>query len=189
MFTEPSGLTKVISAITEFTGKRSEVLNIVDAIERDHSDLKKFVKILKSSETPSSIKRKVYPQFVSLLRSHASSEERAMYVLSRSLPGLKRKTLEGLVEHNVASTLSKKISAEPKAKELANWLAQVQVLAELVEHHVQEEESDLLPEVRKQLSDKKQIAACQKFVILRRKSQKNITRENAGVLAAEGEVL
>lgn len=181
--TETSGLAKVISAITEFTGQRSEVSKIVEAIEADHADLKKFIKILKNEQTPASIKRKVYGQFVSLLRSHSSSEEKAMYAISLSLPGLKLKTLEGLVEHNVASTLSRKISPEPSHKELPTWLAQVQVLAELVEHHVKEEESDLLPEVKKQLSEKRQIAAGQKFVILRRKSQKGITPQNAGVLA------
>lgn len=180
---EPSGLTRVISALTEFTGTTSEIVSIVDAVERDHEDLKKFISLLKNEKTPVAVKRRVYGPFVSLLTSHARSEEKAMYSLSQSLPGLKLRTLEGYIEHNVANSLAKKIPLEPSHKELPKWLAQVQVLAELVEHHVQEEENELLPEIKNRMSDRRQKEACRKFVVLRKRSQKTITKDNAGVLA------
>jgi hemerythrin-like domain-containing protein len=180
---DESNLSKAMLLIGQMTGTASQVTIITDAIERDHEDLKKFIKLLKDEDTSATIKRKIYGQFASLLQSHANSEEKAMYVLSEKLPGLKQKTLEGYVEHQVASTLAKKIKAEPTTKELPGWLAQVQVLAELVLHHVEEEESDLLPVVKKEMSARMQAASCQKFVKLRKSSQRNKTPENSGVLA------
>lgn len=182
MLNEQSNLAKVINMIDVFSGTPTQATNIVEAIEQDHKDLKKFIRLLKDEKTSPGVKRKVYCEFASLLTSHSSAEEKAMYAISEKLSGLKQKTLEGYVEHSVASALVKKISRDPSAKQLSNWLAQVQVLAELVEHHVQEEESDLLPQVKKQLSEKKQFESCRKFVKLRRASQKNPPSENSGVL-------
>lgn len=180
---EESSLEKVMSVLGGITGSKAEVSIITEAIQRDHDDLKKFIKLLKDEKVLSSVKRKIFGEFASLLRSHSKAEEKAMYELSEKLPGLKLKTLEGYVEHQVASNLLRKISINPTTKELNGWLAQVQVLAELVEHHVLEEESDLLPEVKKELSQKAQTDSCRKFIRLRKSSQRNITQKNAGVLA------
>lgn len=182
---EPSNLTKIMTFIGDVTGSLTQVSTIVEAIEMDHQDLKKFIRILKDEKAPSSVKRKVYPEFADLLTSHATSEELAMYSLSKKLTGLKQKTLEGYVEHKVANRLLKEIKRAPSHRELPAWLAQVQVLAELVEHHVEEEERDLLPEVKEQMSKTMQATSMKKFIKLRRNSQRVVTNNNAGVLAQE----
>jgi hemerythrin-like domain-containing protein len=177
-----SHLEKVLNYVGTLSGAHHEVESIIDAILMDHQALKKFIKVLKDENERTIIKKKVYGEFVSLLKSHSSSEEKAMYELSIKVHNLKQQTLEGYVQHKVANTMANKITLEPSPKELPEWLAQVQVLAELVEHHIEEEESDLLPEVRSNFSQTVQAQSCRKFM-LRRHSQKNITKENAGALA------
>ncbi len=130
-----SALGKVMDYIGTVP-KKTDVDSIVEAVKQDHEDLKRFIKILKNKDMRSSIKRKVYSDFIALLKSHS-------YALSMVLPDHKATTLEGYIEE---------ISCEPTNKELPKWLAQVHVLAELVEHHVKEEESELLPEVKQQMS-------------------------------------
>ena len=144
-----------LGKVMDFIGtvpKRTEVESIVDAVKQDHEDLKRFIKILKNKEMRSSIKRKVYPEFIALLTSHS-------HALSVVLPDHNAKTIEGCIEQ---------ISPHPTILELSKWMTQVQVLAELVEHHVKEEESGLLPEVQKQICP--QVARAQKLVKLHKNS-------------------
>jgi hemerythrin superfamily protein len=168
---EPSNLKRILNYIGDVTMSPRQASHIVDAIERDHQDLKKFIKILTNEDSPSSVKRRVYPEFASLLVSHSKAEEQAMYAISENLTGLKQKTLEGYIEHKIASQMVRKINPDPAHKDLNEWLAEVKVLAELVEHHVEEEESELLPEVKEQLSDKANSSSLKTFVKLRRATQ------------------
>lgn len=153
--------------------------NLVSAIKKDHDDLRRFIDILKSDEHTLSQKKRAYELFTTLLKSHSKAEEQAVYALTEDIKDLRVDTLEGEVEHKVADALMEKIS---HTRQDEKWEAEVKVLAELVEHHIKEEESDYLPELEKKLDEDKQDAMALKFMALRQETQKQVSSENAGIL-------
>ena len=104
-----------------------------------------------------------------------------MYARAADLTGreMHLKVAEGYVEHQLATDLMKRIEATKKPMA---WSAHANVLAETVEHHLTEEERDLLPKIRKAADAKKDATMLKQFLLLRGKSQKKVTKKNAGVL-------
>ena len=161
--------------------------DIVDALKQDHQALRNFLSLLKDTEKEMAERRRAYAAFSSLLKSHSSSEEKAVYATAMSLPGkdMHIKVAEGFVEHHVADDLMKRME---RTKDAQEWSAHANVLAESVEHHLKEEERDLLPKLRKEASQEDKNAMLAKFVTLRQSSQKSIGQKNAGVLASAAAV-
>ena len=158
----------------------SNMETIIEEIEDDHEDLRKFIKILKDEEADTKKRKAAYTPFAELLKSHASSEEKAVYEVCLKIEDLKEKAHESFVEHIIAENLMKKI---PGIRDEAKWLAHAKVLAELVEHHMEEEESSFLPALKKHVEEQKQEQMAEKFLTLRQKSQRGFSKENGGVLA------
>lgn len=160
--------------------KEAPIEDIVQAIKDDHEDLRKFGKILKSEDSSDAEKKEAYKNFSTLLKSHASSEEKAVYQVLLGVKDLKLEANEGFVEHAIADTLMKNIAS---TRNKDKWEAQVKVLAEVVEHHADEEEKEMLPKITKDFEEKEQDQMSSKFIQLRERSQSNVTEDNAGVLA------
>jgi hemerythrin superfamily protein len=153
--------------------------DLVKAIKDDHKDLRKFIGVMKDEDATHAEKKEATRGFMSLLKSHSSSEEKALYARCLKVAKLRVMADEGYVEHHVAAALMKTM---PATRNQDRWTAQVKVLAELVEHHIEEEEKDLLPEVERAFAETKQEKMAHEFVALRRRSQRNVSDENAGVL-------
>jgi hemerythrin superfamily protein len=89
-------------------------------------------------------------QIFTELTVHTSIEEEIFYPRIHDLTSeLAEVTDEGIQEHHVVKVLMDEIKAlEPASDE---WTAKLQVLIENVEHHAEEEESDMFPSVRSKL--------------------------------------
>lgn len=83
------------------------------------------------------------------LEVHTTIEEEVFYPQVRDeSEDLQEVVDEGIEEHHVVDVLMEEIRAlEPGADE---WIAKMTVLIENVEHHADEEESEMFPEVRSQ---------------------------------------
>ena len=173
-----SQLNKGISRVVNYIAEMTE-MSVVDALEKDHRDLKDFIKVLKGDETYRT-KKAAFGPFVELLKSHAKSEEKAVYDVCLKYPELREEAFEGYVEHGVADHLAK---AAGRLRDRDHWMAQVKVLAELVEHHIEEEENELFPDLRKRIDAERRQAMAEKFIALRERSQPHHRADNAGVLA------
>ena len=158
----------------------SDVDDIVKAIKDDHQDLRKFGAVLKSEDATMSEKKEAYKKFSSLLKSHSKSEEQAVYNPCLKTEELKSEVNEGFIEHGVADTLMKNIAATRNGDK---WEAQVKVLAEVVEHHADEEEKEILPKLHEEFGDDQSKKMSHTFIHLREQSQLDVTPENAGILA------
>jgi hemerythrin-like domain-containing protein len=156
--------------------------SVVDAIKADHDDLRKFIGVLKSDRKALATKKKAYKDFSSLLKSHSSSEEKAVYAKCLRIDTLKKDGYEGYVEHALAEKLMREIDGMRGHK--AEWQAKAKVLAELVEHHMDEEERDLLPALRSHVEAEERQRMREDFVNRRIHTQRTHTEENAGVLNA-----
>jgi hemerythrin-like domain-containing protein len=161
----------------------SEVTDTVSAIKADHDGLRNFLGILKDTDADMTKRHEAYASFAALLKSHSMSEEEAVYREARKLIGreMHLKVAEGYVEHRLADDVMKRIKT---AKDANEWSAHANVLSEIVEHHLKEEERDLLPRIRKAASKKVDSAMLHKFLSLRARSQGKVTKKNAGVLHA-----
>ena len=173
------GLKDMTSKIADLFSKAPG--DVVAAIKADHDGLRSYLKILKDTDKEMSERRRAYGAFKALLQSHSSSEEKAVYAPTAKLAGheLHLKVAEGYVEHQLADDLMARIA---KVKNPIDWSAHVNVIAEIVEHHLDEEESDLLPLVRKTASPVQNAKMLKTFIALREKTQKKVTPKNAGVL-------
>ncbi len=127
-------------------------------LKADHQTVEKlFTKYEALGSTAYKTKRKVVDQIVSELSVHAAIEEQVFYPALRSaLPDLEDTVLEGLEEHHVVKWTLDELKDLPAEDE--RFHAKVTVLMESVRHHVEEEESEMFPEVRKGLG-RKELAA------------------------------
>ncbi len=84
------------------------------------------------------------------LQVHTTIEEQVFYpAISAADDELKEMVTEGVEEHHVVDVLAAEIKA--LSPEVESWAAKVTVLIENVEHHAEEEESEMFPEVGKAL--------------------------------------
>jgi hemerythrin superfamily protein len=128
----------------------SEENNIISLILKDHHPLKELVTLLKDSELEMSKKIPAYIELEHKLTNHATAEEQSLYVHLKNEDFLRLRGLEGETEHIMADRLMKEINQISKDNDL--WMAKVKVLAEFVDHHINEEETELLKEVEKEFS-------------------------------------
>jgi hypothetical protein len=121
--------------------------DITALILADHIPLKDAIKTLKDIEIGISKKRKLLNEFCHQLVIHAKAEEMSLYKrMLQHETDLRTEAFEGETEHHIAENLITEIES---ANDDDQWSAKVKVLAELVEHHIKEEESELLQDVRK----------------------------------------
>ena len=164
---------------TPSTPKEIRKISLIDAIKRDHDDLKEMLEIFQDDEVSFSEKKKILPDFSSLLKSHSFSEQKAVYDVCVEIEEIRHDTYTGSEEHDLCSDLLKKI---PESKTREQWVARVKVLADLVENHILNEEKNFLPNLEDHLHELDEKKMVQLFLELRQKSQKLVYEDNAGVL-------
>lgn len=121
--------------------------DIIDLIIEDHRPLKQLIKILKNTDRYSfGERRDAFEDFAPLLAIHSKPEEQSLYTFLKENEELKVQGYEGEVEHGLAEHLAREIK-ETENEDL--WSARAKVLAEMVEHHIEEEEEEMFPEIRK----------------------------------------
>ena len=141
--------------------KKSSVTqkDIIDLIVEDHKPLKKLIKVMKDSDASLPERRAAFNEFFPLLTAHARSEEIVLYKAMKEQVSLREEAYEGDVEHALATQVMDDVM---DATDVDVWGAKVKVLAELVEHHIKEEENDHLPDFRKVSSKEHRISLGQK---------------------------
>ncbi len=167
--------------LTELHGLRS----ILSVLSQDHDDLRKMIEILKEDSEDYSTKKKVYADFSELLKSHASSEEKAVYEIALKMKDLKVGTFEAYEEHAVATTLMQKIA---KTTNKDQWMARAKVLAEMVEHHIIEEESEYLLDLKEKLKPRQELEMVNGFITRRERNKHQPSDKYNGILAKVDEL-
>ncbi len=125
---------------------RLEAGDIIDLILEEHKPLKELIEIMKDSDKPLEERQDAFEQFGPTLQAHAKPEEQAWYVYMKDNDVQRMEGFEGDVEHGLADQLCEEIK---RTTDEDLWSARVKVVAELVEHHIEEEEEEILPEFKK----------------------------------------
>lgn len=135
--------------------------DIITLILDDHKPLKSLIKILKDSDKHGlRERRKAFEEFATLLELHAKPEERVLYDHMKHDKELREEALEGDVEHGLADQM---VEEAQRTTDTDLWSARVKVLAELVEHHIKEEEEELLPDFRTHSTLEERVLLGQEF--------------------------
>jgi hemerythrin superfamily protein len=132
-------------------------MDAIVLLKDDHKTVEKlfkdYEKLQKSEGTPAA-KKRVVDQIVKELTTHAYIEETIFYPTAReAVPETAEHVLESVEEHHVVVwVLSELMHLDPSDE---RYDAKVTVLMENVRHHVEEEEQDWFPDVRKGLGRKR----------------------------------
>lgn len=152
-------------------------MDAISLLKADHRKVERlFSEIEGLSDTAHASRAKLFNQIDRELTIHANIEETIFY------PAFKSKTqkntderdevLEAYEEHGNVKAMLKKIEMLEPADETYN--AKIQVLGDLVKHHVKEEETQLFKQVRERLDESELVDLGEKMAI---------AKENLGVKA------
>jgi len=127
-------------------------MDILKRIEQDHKTARKLMEQLKKEDDPHG-RSALFDKLQRELWSHAKVEETVLYAAMIQAAGEKHETLEGFSEHHTINGLLDELTDMPT--EGPAWGAKFDVLAELVEHHLDEEEEELFAEAREALGEER----------------------------------
>jgi hemerythrin superfamily protein len=158
---------------------KTSAQDIIALILADHKPLKAMIKIMKSEDGTLAKKKATFQKFAPTLIAHAKPEEQTWYVSMKNEHDMSVEGTEGDVEHGLADQLCDELKS---TTDHDMFMAKVKVLAELVEHHLEEEEEKLLPAYRKEseLEERKELGM--KYLELQRK-YKNPSKRNLRLVA------
>lgn len=135
--------------------------DIIQLILEDHKPLKKLIKIMKNTENSFSERRAAFREFAPLLVTHAKPEEQVLYTCMKEDKELREEGFEGDIEHSLAEQM---LDEAKTTDDQDLWSARVKILAELVEHHIEEEEKELLPDFKKRSEREDRVQLGQVFL-------------------------
>ena len=126
----------------------------ITVLKNDHKEVKKlFRQFEQAGDNATQRKGALVTSIIAELIRHTYIENECMYPEVRKLlPELEDDVLESYEEHHVADLLCLELSTMSPGDE--HFDAKTTVLIENVEHHIDEEERDWFPKVRKGLSRK-----------------------------------
>jgi hemerythrin superfamily protein len=133
----------------DITGTRGEPMDAITLLKDDHKTAEKlFKKFEQAGGNATKTKRRLVDQIIDELTTHAYIEETIFYPAAReAAPDTTDHVLESIEEHHVVVWLLSELAGMDPADE--RFTAKVTVLIENVRHHVEEEEQDWFPQVRK----------------------------------------
>ena len=151
--------TKAAKAAARKTRSPSSTSSAADAIEllqADHREVDAYFDAFEAASDDAE-KKLLADKICRALKVHTQIEEELFYPPARQETGDGDLLDEALVEHAGAKTLIAQIEAMRPGQPLYD--AKVKVLGEQVRHHVEEEETELFPEVRNTAIDLEALGA------------------------------
>ena len=152
-----------------FTPSAQEEKDILDVLKTEHNEVKKLLGEL--VETPSASARKALLKKIKLaLVPHVRAEEKIVYdaIIAQKDKGEKTDGEEGYLEHDLADKMLATLSKISNAAS-PEFSAAAKVLKELVEHHIEEEESNVWKDVRNHFNAGERIEMNRKFEMAKKK--------------------
>lgn len=136
---------------------------IVELIKIDHQTLLEHANAMCEAKDGATAKS-FYARLKVALTAHSDAEAFVVYrALDRlNVQALSEATKEGEVEHSLCDHLVQLMNrGKPDS---ALWRARAQVVLELLEHHIDEEHKDMLPELKARYDDQAQRAMAVRFL-------------------------
>lgn len=123
-------------------------MNAVDFLKQQHQQVKQLFEQFKSSEDDA---QGIVRQLCDNLVIHDKLEHDILYPALLKHEETKDIVLEGLEEHHLMKIVLKQLASLDATDE--SYKAKVTVLQELVQHHIEEEESEMFKQAKQVLGD------------------------------------
>jgi len=133
--------------------RKADISQIVTMLEDDHSKVDKlFKRYEKMKDAEDKARFTLAEQICAMLRVHTTIEEQLVYPPSRDVLGEDDDMIdEAEVEHASAKQLIADIARMETGDPMFD--AKVKVLGEYINHHVEEEEDEMFPKLKKKTDD------------------------------------
>lgn len=118
-------------------------------LEQDHDRVKRLCAELEEANTVER-RKQLFAEIEGEIKLHEECEEKVLYPTLRDHPGLKDIVLEGYQEHHLVDVIMGELRNLSPGDE--TWPAKAKVMKESLEHHIEEEEGEMFPKARKELS-------------------------------------
>jgi len=129
-------------------------MDVYQLLKQDHQKAKQlFEKLGDTSDGAEKTRERLFAQLKEELDLHAQVEEKHFYPALRNNKETKDLVEEALEEHKEMKTALKELDAAEKTDE--SWAEKLAELKADVEHHVEEEETELFPLAQKLLDSTK----------------------------------
>jgi hemerythrin-like domain-containing protein len=122
-------------------------MDALSLLKEDHRKVKKMLAELDSTtERGVKTRDELFTKLKAELQVHEAIEEEIFYPALKEHPKAKELVLEAYEEHNVVDTVMSEI--EGVAEDDERWGAKMSVLKENLEHHIEEEETEMFKQAR-----------------------------------------
>ncbi|QQS23088.1 hemerythrin domain-containing protein [bacterium] len=135
----------------------TKVTNPFTWLKEDHKAVDElFEKLSDTTENALKTREELFTKLNDSLTRHAELEEAVLYPALEEIRKTHDITMEAFEEHHVAKLLLSELSNLDVDTE--EWTAKLKVLQENIEHHVDEEESDMFKKAQSALTEEQQEA-------------------------------
>ena len=127
--------------------ERESAVNVIDLLKEDHRKVKGLFEKFKAANATS--RQSIADEALQDLEIHTKIEDSIVYPAIRDSIDEEEMMDEAKEEHHVVGLLIKELRKMKATKD--GYQAKFTVLSELVEHHIEEEESEMLPQAEESL--------------------------------------
>jgi len=122
-------------------------MDALTLLKADHDKIKKILSHIEATtERGVKTREEFFNKVKAELKVHEAIEEEILYPALKEHPKAKDLVLEAYEEHNVVDTVMAEIDETPFDDE--TWGAKFTVMKENLEHHIEEEESEMFEQCR-----------------------------------------
>jgi hemerythrin superfamily protein len=147
---------------TQIRGGSVPAADVVELIKSDHREVERLFDVLKNQPATRSLN---FPVLCALLIAHSRAEEAEVYPVAKAEAGETDEVAHSQGEHAEAEHMLEEMTAmDPESAEFEAALGD---LIKAVSHHVEEEESRVLPGMQERLSDARRGELAEAFVAAR----------------------
>jgi hemerythrin superfamily protein len=130
-------------------------MDAISMLKDDHKTVEQLFKRFEKAGVRAHVeKRDIVDRIIEALSMHAAIEEQLFYPVARAtVPDTEDIALESLEEHHIVKWVLSELEGMDPENE--RFVAKATVLIENVRHHVEEEETEMFPQVRAALGRKR----------------------------------
>lgn len=151
-------------------------INVIDLVLIDHRFIKECIETLLLDSADKSLKLSLAKGFLETLEKHSIAEKKIIYSRLLNDEEFHFNILEAQVEHGIIDEkikfLMPKVASSVGLKDELE--VELKVLADLVKHHLREEESELLPKMTELLDEESLRSMGEEFMKAREMSSRDV---------------
>jgi hemerythrin-like domain-containing protein len=159
----------MITANRQQRTARRQIMDIFDVLTSDHDKVKKILEQMEETSARAGKKRETLLENLNTnLLPHMYAEEQYFYQILLDESSDQEVAYEALEEHRAAKAVLKDLEDAPSDD--PRWGARLKVLKELIEHHIEEEESTVFDTARSILDEDRAVEVAKRFKELKKEA-------------------